>query len=168
MGTKPPAAVDERIFKDGRHDSDAAVPHTTTTSSLQGRAGCSAFTPKLVESVVGSGSTRRAEKQSPRIACTAVAAPSVRLRVLVSPCLSASMARRGCRAPCYRRVTFLSMFFLSSEISCSIDRNSCPFYRIFLHKVDKYPPAWAGQTQVLLSGGRGHCPRGLPRSPSVA
>ena len=39
MGAKPPAAVDECICKDERHDSDAAVPHSTTTSSLQGRAG---------------------------------------------------------------------------------------------------------------------------------
>ena len=98
MGTKPPAAVDERISMDGRHDSDAAAPHSTMLSSLQGRAGGPAFTPNLVELVVGPGSTRRAEKQSPRIACTTVAAPSVRSRVLVLACPSASMARRGCRA----------------------------------------------------------------------
>ena len=61
VGTKPPAAVDERICKDGTHDTDATVPHTTMTSSLQGKAVGSAFTPKLVESVVGPGSTRRAE-----------------------------------------------------------------------------------------------------------
>ena len=53
MGTKPPAAVDERISMDGRHDSDAAVPLSTTLSSLQGRAGSSAFTPILVELVAG-------------------------------------------------------------------------------------------------------------------
>ena len=92
VGTKPPAAVDERISMDGRHNSDAAGPLSTTTSSLQGRAGGSAFTPKLVELVVGPGSTRRAEKQSPHIACTAVAAPSVRSRVfVVSAGPSASM-----------------------------------------------------------------------------
>ena len=34
--------------------------------------------------------------------------------------------------------------------------------------VDIHPPSWVGQTQVLLFGGRVHCPRGLPRSPSVA
>ena len=39
MGATPPPAVDERISKDGRHDSDAAAPHSTATSSLQGRAG---------------------------------------------------------------------------------------------------------------------------------
>ena len=78
VGTKPPTAVDERISMDGKHDSDAAEPHSTTLSSLQGETGGSAFTPKLVELVVGPGSTQRAEKQSPRIACTAVAAPSVR------------------------------------------------------------------------------------------
>ena len=119
MGTKPPAAVDERISKGGRHDSDAASPHSTTKSSLQGRAGDSAFTPKLVELVFGSGSTRRAEKPSPCIACTAVAAPSVRSRVFVFVCPSASMARRGCRAPCSRRVTCSSIFLISSELSSS-------------------------------------------------
>ena len=68
VGTKPPATVDEGIFKNGRHDSDAAAPHSTTLSSLQGRARGSAFTPKLVKLLVGPGSTRRAEKQSPRVA----------------------------------------------------------------------------------------------------
>ena len=58
VGTKPPAAVDERISKDGRHGSDAAVSHSITTSSLQGRAGDSAFTPKLVEFVFGQGGGR--------------------------------------------------------------------------------------------------------------
>ena len=119
VGAKPPAAVDERISKDGRHDSDAAALHSTTTSSLQGRAGGLAFTPKLVELVFGPGSTRRAEKQSPRIAYTVVAVPSVRSRVLVSVCPSISMARRGCRAPCSRRVTCWSIFLISSEISSS-------------------------------------------------
>ena len=104
VGTKLSAAVGERISKDGRHDSDAASPLSITTSSLQGRPGGSAFTPKLVELVFGPGLTRRAEKPSPRIACTAVEAPSVRSRVFVSAGPSASMARRGCRAPCSRRV----------------------------------------------------------------
>ena len=53
MGTKPPAAVVERISKDGGHNLGAASPLSTTTSSLQGRAGGSAFTPKLVELVFG-------------------------------------------------------------------------------------------------------------------
>ena len=100
MGTKPPAAVDGRISKDRRHDSDAASPHSITTSSLQGRAGGLAFTPKLVELVFGPGSTRRAEKPSPRISYTTVAAPSVRLRVFVPASPSTSMARRDCRASC--------------------------------------------------------------------
>ena len=104
MGTKPPAAVGERISKDGRHDLGATSPLSTTTSSLQGRAGGSAFTPKLVELVFGPGLIRRAEKPSPRIACTAVAAPYVRSRVLVSAGPSASMARPGCRTPYSRRV----------------------------------------------------------------
>ena len=53
---------------------------------------------------IGSGSTRSAEQLSPCIACTAVAVPSVRSRVLVFAGPSASMARRGCQASCYRRV----------------------------------------------------------------
>ena len=91
MGTKTPAAVDERISKDRRHDLDAASPLSTATSSLQGKAGGLAFTPELVELVFGPGSTRRAEKLSPRIVCTVVAAPSVRSRVLVLAASSASM-----------------------------------------------------------------------------
>ena len=95
MGTKPPAAVDERISKDGRHDLGVASPPLTKTSFLQGRARGLGFTPKLVELVCGPGSTRRAEKLFLRIACTAVAAPSVRSRVFVFASPSASVARRG-------------------------------------------------------------------------
>ena len=117
VGTKPPAAVDVRIYMDGRHDLNAAAPHSTTLTSLQGmRAGGSAFMPKLVE-LVGPGSTWRAEEQSPRIACAAVAAPSTRSRVLVLACPSASMARRDCRASCSWRAKRWSIF---SEISFSI------------------------------------------------
>ena len=84
MGTKQaPAAVDGRIPMDGRHDLNAAAPHTTALLFLQRRAGGSAFMPKMVKLVVGPGSTRHAEKQSPRVACSAVAAPSVRSRVFV-------------------------------------------------------------------------------------
>ena len=64
--SKPPAAVGERISKSERHDFGATAPFSTTTSSLQGRAGGSAFTPKLVEHIE-SGSTRFAEKLSPCI-----------------------------------------------------------------------------------------------------
>ena len=47
------------------------------------------------------------------------------------------------------------------SILCSIERElRTPF--------DKHPPSWVGQTQVLLSGGRGHCPRRQPRFPSMA
>ena len=148
VGTKPPAAVDERISMDGRHDWDAAGSLSTATSSLQGRAGGSAFTPKLVELVVGPGSTRRAEKPSPRIAYTAVAAPSVRSQVfVVSAGPSASMTRHGCRASCSRRVICWSIFSSQQKSHPAfrpIDRSSCPFfsavYRIFLHKVDIHPP----------------------------
>ena len=102
MGSKPPAAVDERISKGEIHDLGAAGPFSTRTSSLQGRAEGSAFTPKLVEVVFGPGSAQLAEKLSPCIAYTAVAGPSVSSRVLVSAGPSASMARRGCRASCSR------------------------------------------------------------------
>ena len=163
MGTKPPAAVDERISVDGRHDSDAAAPYSTTLSSLQGRAGGSAFTPKLVELVVGPGSTRCAEKQSPRIACTAVAAPSVRSRVLVLAYPSASMARRGCRAPCSRHSKSCS----KSKVSLSSPTSSLVVLK-GSSSLDIHPPVRVGQTRFFLLGGRGHCPRRQPRSPSVA
>ena len=66
----------------------------------------------------------------------------------------------------------------SRPASCSIDRNSCPFrrkrcpffsavYRILPQKVDIHPPAWVHQTRILLARGRGNCPQGQPRSPSV-
>ena len=51
VGTKSPAAVGERISKDGRYDLGAAAP-SLTTSSLQGRSRGSAFTPKLIEVLV--------------------------------------------------------------------------------------------------------------------
>ena len=53
VGSKPPAAVGERISKSGRQDLDAAAPFSTKMSSLHERTGGSAFTPKQVE-VFGS------------------------------------------------------------------------------------------------------------------
>ena len=119
MGTKPQAAVVVRISNDGRHDLGAASPLSSTTSSLQGRAGGLAFTPKLVELVFWPGSIRRAEKLSPRIACTAVAAPSVCSRVLVFVGPSASMTRHGRQAPCSRLVTCWFITLVLSEILSS-------------------------------------------------
>ena len=101
VGSKPPAAVVVRIFKGERHDLGAAAPFLTTMSSLQGRAGVSFFTAKLVEHI-GSGSTRFVVRLSSCIACTALAAPYVRSRVLVSAFPSAYMGRRGCQASCSR------------------------------------------------------------------
>ena len=49
VGTKPPAAVDERISKDGRHDLGDVAPSSTKMSFLQERSGGSAITPKLIE-----------------------------------------------------------------------------------------------------------------------
>ena len=77
LGSKPPATVVVRICIDERHDLAAAAPFSTTTSSLQWRAGGSIFTSKLVESY-GPSWTLFAETLSRCIACTALAAPSVR------------------------------------------------------------------------------------------
>ena len=117
MGTRPPATVDKRISKDRRHDLGAASPLSATMSFLQGKAGGSASSPTLVELVFEPGSTQRAEKLSPRIACTAVAALSVRSRVLVFACLSTSMARRSCRVPCSRLAECCSILLCSSAYS---------------------------------------------------
>ena len=164
VGTKPLAAVGERISKDGRHDLGAASPLSTTTSSLQGRAGGSAFTPKLVE-IFGPGSTRWAEKLSPRIACTAVAAPSVRSRIFVVAGPSASMARRGCRASCSRRAASCSKSLVISSWNLS-KCFYCYFKRLF---ISRYSSANTGLPDPNSSlGGRGHCPRRQSRSPSVA
>ena len=78
VGTKPPAAVGEPIFKDGRHDLGAASPPSTKTPSLQRRSGGSAFTPKVIEEFGPSSTFCAVVQLSPRIAYTAVAAPSVR------------------------------------------------------------------------------------------
>ena len=61
--SKPPAAVVVRTFKGERHDFGAAAPFSTMTSSLQDKAGDSAFTPKLVE-LVGLAWTLFAEHLS--------------------------------------------------------------------------------------------------------
>ena len=116
MGNKPPAADVVRVSKGERHDLGAAAPFSTTTSSIQGGAGGSAFTPKLVELVFGPGSTRLAEKLSPCIACAALAAPSVPPRVLVFESPSTSMARRGCRTSCSRLAKCCSKSLVISSI----------------------------------------------------
>ena len=122
MGSKPPAAIGEHISKDGRQDLSAAARSSTTTSSLQGRAGGSALMPKLVEMAFGPGSTRRAEKLSPCIACTALASPSVRSQVFVFAGPSASMARRGCRVPGSSLATRCSILLKSSTYSCILSK----------------------------------------------
>ena len=78
VGSKPPAAVVVPISKGERHDLGAAAPFLTTTSSLQGRAGGSTLSPKVVELFVPSW-ILFAEKLSLCIACTDLAVPSVRL-----------------------------------------------------------------------------------------
>ena len=67
MGSKPPAAVVAHISKDERHDLGAVAPFSTTTSSLQGRAGGSVFMSKLFE-VFGPSQTFCAVQLSPCIA----------------------------------------------------------------------------------------------------
>ena len=52
-GSKPPAAVSVRVSKGERYRFGAAAPLSAKTSSQRGRAGGSAFMPKLVE-LVGS------------------------------------------------------------------------------------------------------------------
>ena len=161
MGTKPPAAVDVRIYMDGRHDLNAAAPHSTTLTSLQGmRAGGSAFMPKLVE-LVGPGSTWRAEEQSPCIACAAVAAPSTRSRVLVLACPSASMARRDC-----------SVLLMACQTLVHLLRNFVqhlvPSIESFIQPLTYILQRGLARPKFFLAGGRGHCPQGQPRFPSMA
>ena len=81
VGSKPPAAVGERISKNGRQNLGAAAPLSTRAFYPEqgGAGGPVQSSPKLVEHI-GSGSTRSAEQLSPCIACTTVAAPSVRSR----------------------------------------------------------------------------------------
>ena len=82
VGSKLPAAVVVRISKCGRQDLGAVAPFSTTTPFLQGEAEDSVVTHKLVEVVFAPGLTRPAETLSPCIACTSLAVPSVRSRVL--------------------------------------------------------------------------------------
>ena len=101
MGSKPPAAVGERISKGEKHDLVAAAPLSTNPLEQGSAGGPVQSSPKLVEHIE-SGSTRFAEQLSLCIVFTALAAPSVRSRVFASGGPSASMARRGCRASCFR------------------------------------------------------------------
>ena len=56
VGSMPPVAAVVRISKGEGSDFGAAALFSTETLSLQGRAGSSTFTPKLVEHIE-SGST---------------------------------------------------------------------------------------------------------------
>ena len=64
VGSKPSAAVSVRISTGERRGFGAAASLSTKTSSLQGRAGCSTFLPKLVK-LVGSAWMLFAEQLSP-------------------------------------------------------------------------------------------------------
>ena len=63
VGSKPPAAVDERISKGGRHDLGAAAPLSTRAFCPEqgGAGGPVQSSPKLAERI-GSGKTRFAGK----------------------------------------------------------------------------------------------------------
>ena len=122
MKSKPPAAVVVWISKGKSHDLGAAAPFSTTTSSLQGRAGGLIFLPKLVEHI-GSGPTRLAERLCPCISCTALAAPSVRSRVFLSAYMPASMAILDCRASCSRLAKSYLVPLISSASSSNFLSN---------------------------------------------
>ena len=117
VGSKPPAAVSMRISTDERHGFGAAAPLPTMASSLQGRAGgLVESSPKLARHIGGPASTLFVEQLSPCFACSA-AASSVRLRVLMSGFMSASMARRSCRASCSKRPERCLVFLIFSVCS---------------------------------------------------
>ena len=69
MGSKPPAAVGERISKDGTHDLGAAARLSTRAFFPEqgGAGGLVQSLPELVEHI-GWGSTRSARQLSSRIA----------------------------------------------------------------------------------------------------
>ena len=141
MGRKSPAAVGERISEDGRRDLGDAAPFSTRTSSLQEKVGRLAIMLTLVELVFGPGSTRRAQKLSPRIACYVAAERLAPGLLHADP--------------------YFSSHPKSRPASCSIDQNSCPFFFISLQKVDIYPPAWVLQTDPNSScWGTGLLPSG--------
>ena len=66
MGSKPPAAVGERISKDGRHNLGGTAPLSTRAFSPEqgGAGGPVQSSPKLVEHI-GSESTWSAEQLFP-------------------------------------------------------------------------------------------------------
>ena len=175
MGSKPPAAVDERICKGGRHDLGAAAPwFTRAFSPEQGGAGGPVQSLPTLVGHIGSGSSRFVEQLPLCIACTAVRRPPC-ARSLVFARLSASMARRGCQASCSRRA---DPYFSNLPKSRPFYKIAHQFYiensyflsapfRILLEKVNISPPAWVDQARIL-AGGRGQCPQEQPRSPSVA
>ena len=100
VGSKPLAAVRMRIFAGESQGFGAAAPLSTRASSLeQGRAGGPMkSSPKLVRRI--GWVSPCAEELSPLVARSAAAAPSIRLRVLVSVGASASVARHGRHVSC--------------------------------------------------------------------
>ena len=68
-GSKPPAAIGERISRGEIHDLGAAAPLPTSASSLdQERAGDPVESPPKLVEYIGSASTRFAEQPSPCMA----------------------------------------------------------------------------------------------------
>ena len=81
-GSKPPVAVDVRIFKGERHDFGAAAPLSTRTSSLeQGRAGGPVESSLKLFRHIGSGSTRFGGQLSQRFARTATVSLHTLVRI---------------------------------------------------------------------------------------
>ena len=85
--------------------------------------------PRLAMEADGQASTKTRERtegaatavQAMRGDCLYCCCGALRALASLSACLPVClMARRGCRAPCSRRVTCSSIFLISSEISYSI------------------------------------------------
>ena len=140
-GSKPPAAVGERISKCERHDLGPAVPLSTKASSLEQGNRSDAVTTKAGR-IHRVGINPVGRKPIPCISWTAVAAPSVRSRVLVSACLSFCMPRRGYRASCSKLVKSWSIL-LNSSLICF--KASSHVFFTTLHSsshVTVLPSAW--------------------------
>ena len=161
MGTQPPAAVDGRISMEGRHDSNTAAPLSTTLSSLQGRA--EVLPSRRIWSNWWLGRVQPGVQKSNPYALLV-------LMLRRPPCARESQCLLA-RLPPWRDVAaeLHAPGILKAVPKVSI---SYPTSSIVVLKgsssLDIHPPARVGQTRFFLLGGRGHCPRRQPRSPSVA
>ena len=147
VGSKPPAAISVRISTGERHDFGAVVPMSTKTSSLRGRAGDSAFIPKLVE-LVGPAWTLFADNYPHA---------SLELQQRRPPCARESSCLL-LRLPPWRDVVAErpAQGLLDAVLSLSSPPQPRPLFsavfQIFLEKVDIHPPAWVGRPEFFLLG----------------